>query len=120
MIHRWFIAPALACVLICVSPTVDGGWLDPRFDLGGANGTIASLVEFHGALYAVGGFTRIGGVDAPGLARWNDAKWEAIQPGLNASVYSAVATDEAMYFAPGLLRWDGQSWTLLGNPEGCG
>jgi len=117
-IHRRFIPPALACILICVSSTVDGGWLDPRFDLGGANGTIASLVEFHGALYAVGGFTRIAGVDAPGLARWNGAKWEAIQPGLNASVYSAVATDEAIYFAPGLLRWDGQSWTLLGNPEG--
>jgi hypothetical protein len=104
--------------LASVSARVEGGWLDPRFDLAGANGPIASLVEFHGALYAVGGFTRIAGIDAPGLARWNGAKWEPIQPGLNASVYSAVATEDAMYFAPGLLRWDGQNWTLLGNPDG--
>src|SRR6188474_2803720 len=54
------------------------GWLDPRFDLPGANGAIHSLIEFRGALYAVGGFTRISGVDAPGMARWTGSKWEAI------------------------------------------
>ena len=128
MTSRRCFSSALVCFFLAAAPEgVSGGWLDPRFDLAGANGTITSLVEFRGALYAVGGFTRIGGVQAPGVARWSGSKWEAIQPGLNASVTSAVATDEAMYFATylsqlnqpaGLLRWDGQTWTALGTPPG--
>jgi hypothetical protein len=104
-----------------------GGWWDTRFDLPGANGRIQSLVEFRGALYAVGYFTRIAGVKAPGVARWDGTRWVAITPGLNASVGAAVATDNALYFAAfqrqtnqptGLLRWDGQTWIALGTPPG--
>src|SRR4030095_6411384 len=86
--------------LLALDPgKVQGGWWDTRFDLPGANGPIQSLVEFRGALYAVGSFTRIAGVDAPGIARWDGTRWTAIPPGLNASVSAAVATDEAIYFA---------------------
>lgn len=101
---------------------VQAGWLDPRFDLPGANGTIASLVEFRGALFTVGSFTRIGGMAAPGLARWNGSTWQAIQPGFRAEVSTAAATSDAIYFAlnrpAGLLKWDGQNWELLGTPPG--
>jgi len=119
---------SLTCLFLVLSCfTVQAGWLDPRFDLPGANGSIVSLLEFRGALYAVGGFTRIAGVDAPGVARWNGTNWQAVEPGLNAFVQSAVATDEAIYFAlwrqqltqpAGLLRWDGLSWTAPGTPPG--
>ena len=107
--------------------TVQGGWWDHRFDLPGANRRIQSLVEFRGALYAVGGFTRIAGVAAPGVARWDGTNWVAVEPGLNASVGAGVAAGEAMYFAAvryrldqpaGLLRWDGQVWTAPGTPQG--
>src|SRR5258708_23462760 len=120
---------AVLCLLSLETFTVQGGWWDTRFDLAGANGTIGSLVEFRGGVYAVGGFTRIAGVDAPdAFARWDGTNWVAIQPGLNASVTAAVATDQAIYFAAdqersdqqptGLLRWDGQTWTALGAPPG--
>ena len=107
--------------------TLHGGWWNPRFDLPGANGRIQSLVEFHGALYAVGYFTRIAGVNAPGVARWDGTNWVAVQPGLNATVGAAVATDDAIYFTAnqqrldqpsGLLRWDGNTWSAPGMPQG--
>ncbi len=114
--------------LLALGPVkAQGGWWDTRFDLPGANGRIQSLVEFRGALYAVGSFTRIAGVNAPGVARWDGTRWTAIPPDLNASVSAAVATDEAIYFAAdrrqidqpaGLLRWDGQTWSALGTPPG--
>jgi hypothetical protein len=78
-------------------------------------------------LYAVGGFTRISGVEAPGVARWDGANWTAIQPALSARVVSAVASGSTAYFATqrasadqaaGLLRWDGSAWTDLGIPVG--
>ena len=107
---------------------IQAGWLDPRFDLPGANGNITSLLEFHGRLYAVGIFTRIAGVDAPGVAVWDGTNWIAFKPGLNANVYAAVATEDGLYFVgatgqqppqpSGLLRWDGQTWTALGTPAG--
>lgn len=106
---------------------VQGGWLDPRFDLAGADGTISSLVEFRGALYAVGNFTRISGVNARGLARWDGSKWEPVEPGYNTSVAACVSSDEVLYFAlaccqvngpAGLMSWDGRNWKLLGTPSG--
>src|SRR5258708_25592679 len=117
------------CLLSLETFTVEGGWWDTRFDLPGPNGAVGRLVEFRGAIYAVAGFTRIAGVDAPYLARWDGTNWAAIHPGLNALVGSAVATDEAIYFGAvqqrldqpsGLLRWDGQTWTALGAPPGYG
>ena len=92
MINRGLILSILLCSLGQASLRLHGGWLDPRFDLAGANGNIYSLVEYRGALYAIGDFTRIAGINAPGLAHWNGVKWEAIQPELNASVFAAVAT----------------------------
>lgn len=120
---RWLVL----CLLWPGAAKVHAGWLDPRFDLPGANGPIQSLVEFGGALYAVGYFDRIGGVSAPGVAGWDGRRWTAVQPGLDASVAAAVATDEAIYFAAnrrqlsqpsGLVRWDGRTWTALGAPAG--
>ncbi|HYV27352.1 MAG TPA: hypothetical protein VFA77_07450, partial [Candidatus Eisenbacteria bacterium] len=115
------------CLLLGVASRAQGGWLGPSFDLPGANGPIQSLVEFHGALYAVGNFTHIAGVNAPGVARWDGTNWVAVEPGFNATVVAATASGDAMYFTAfhnrldqlaGLLRWDGSVWTALGTPQG--
>ncbi len=104
-----------------------GGWLDPRFDLAGANGAIQSIESFRGDLYIAGYFTRIAGVDAPGFARWDGTRWEAVQFPSDVRVVAAVARPQEMYFAlqccrvdkpAGLARWDGQRLTLLGLPKG--
>src|SRR5260370_4424161 len=85
------------CLLSLETFTVQGGWWDTRFDLPGPNGAVGSLVEFRGAIYAVAGFTRIAGVDAPYLARCDGTNWAAIHPALNPLARSAVATAEATY-----------------------
>jgi len=59
MTNRGSNSVVLIFALLAGSQGALAGWLDPRFDLPGANGVIHSLVEFRGTLYAVGGFTRI-------------------------------------------------------------
>ena len=121
----------LACLLlvVCASAAASGGW-DTRFALAGTDGDISSLVEFQGNLYAVGGFSHIAGIEAPGVARWDGVTWTAIYPEpTNAVVGAAVVTPDAMYFAfywtnpteestGGLLRWDGQNWQVVRTPTG--
>ncbi len=111
----------LLLVLSLPLTRVRAGWWDPRFDLGGANGRINSLVKFHDALYAAGSFTRISGVDAPGLARWDGTNWHPVQPAFSTRVFGAAASDEFLYctgFGGSLLRWDGTNRTMLLMPLG--
>ena len=121
----------LACVFLTLSAfaALSDGW-DPRFALAGADGNIASVVEFQGDLYAVGGFHHIAGIEASGVARWDGASWTPIQPEpTNAIVGEAVTTPDAIYFTfywtdptdestGGLLRWDGQYWDVIRTPSG--
>lgn len=119
----------LLLILLVLSLAVsraESGWFDPRFDVPGANGSIESLVEFHDCIYAIGHFTRIAGLNASGIARWDGTNWVAIQRAFQAPIMAAVATDEAIYVAThrtqtnssvALWRWDGENWTALGAPE---
>src|SRR5262245_9436836 len=54
------------------------GWIDPRFDLAGADGPINSIEEFNGHLYIAGDFTQVAGVPANGLARWTGTGWDSV------------------------------------------
>lgn len=103
------------------------GWFDPRFDVPGANGSIQSLVPFRDALYAIGRFTRIAGVNAPGIARWDGTNWTAIARGFSAPILAAISTENAIYVStyrtdssPSavLWRWNGADWKSLGAPDG--
>ena len=99
--------------------------IDPRFDLAGANGPIRNIELFRGDWYVAGSFSRIDGVAAPGIARWNGTRWQALTPPGNCKVWSAAASTEANYFLPvccqanaGIIRWDGQNWRESGFPKG--
>jgi len=79
----------------------DGQWWTV---LASANGSIGSLAAFDDGsgemLYAAGDFTSIGGVAAPGLARWDGAAWSPVA--LSGTVWAIeTANDglgEALFF----------------------
>lgn len=88
-------------------------------------------IALSGADVYVGGrFTRAGGVEANGLARWDGTAWHAVGTGLNGEVpwlSSMTMTIQdgslvaAWEFSPptrgtsGLARWDGTSLRPLGS-----
>ena len=92
--------------------------------------TINSLIEHNGLLYAAGGFTDVGGVAAPGVARWDGASWRALGAGIqvaptNFAVHQLVSFGQdliaAGWFdtadnapAPTVAAWNGTSWRAMG------
>lgn len=80
-------------------------------------------------LFVTGSFSTIGGVPAPGFAKWNGQSWApGIPPPPPATGVTRVAVLDdgsgpalhALVGGPGALRslqrWDGASWTALGSP----
>ena len=106
-------------------------WLPVFTD--GTNGLVNAMLRHNGDLYIAGSFSRIEGVQANGIARWNGTSWEAFgQPlsdsSTNRSV-NALASYNGELIAGGrfvipsvagtnnIARWDGDSWAALGT--GC-
>ena len=84
-------------------------------------------------LYAGGGFSYIGGVEANGIARWNGASWEPLGPGVDGTVHDIVSFDDgsgpalyvagSFYHAGGLpirfiARWRDGEWSDPGADLG--
>lgn len=83
-----------------------------------------------GTLYASGGFTRIEGVVAPGIARWTGSAWEALSApgnGIKGDVRALVRDGQGNLYAGGsfsiaggvpvknIAKWDGTRWSALGS-----
>ncbi|MCA8965469.1 MAG: hypothetical protein KDC48_11310 [Planctomycetes bacterium] len=70
---------------------------------------------------AAGWFTVIGGVPAPGIARWNGANWSALGggPGWEVRALATLANGDLAvgggdFFTGNVASWDGTTWTQLG------
>jgi hypothetical protein len=106
-------------------------WLPVFTD--GTNGRVLAMLRHNDQLYIAGSFSRIEGVQANGIARWNGTSWEAFgQPLADASSLRTVktlASYNGELIAGGqfsiptvagtsnIARWDGSSWAPLGS--GC-
>jgi hypothetical protein len=67
----------------------------------------------HPVLIATGPFYRAGAAQAPGVALWDGAAWNALPPGPGFAG-KPFAFDHSVYV--GLDRYDGQAWTQLPAP----
>ncbi|MGD8451626.1 MAG: hypothetical protein PVJ57_07380 [Phycisphaerae bacterium] len=82
------------------------------------------------ALYAGGAFETAGGMDIPGIARWDGETWSPVGGGLDGHVETLAVIDDgsgpALYaggrFATAggepancIARWNGQRWSALGS-----
>ncbi len=89
------------------------------------------------ALFAAGGFTAAGGIEANGIAKWNGKAWSPLGSGLKDKFGGPVTTlavyddgkGPALYAggffttagdvaANQVAKWDGKSWTSLGSRFG--
>ncbi len=85
---------------------------------------VSGLAEFSGDLVVSGGFTTAGGVNAPGIGRWDGSSWHAVEGALVAggplfplgerlvvtaslSQYNGIRSDAA--------EWDGREWFHTGT-----
>jgi len=103
----------------------------------GFSSNVNALVAFDDgsgpALYAGGSFSQIGGVTAPGLARWNGTYWAAVGTGANGPILTLKVVDlgtgpslyaAGSFFTIGGLstrnvaRWTGSGWAALGGGLG--
>ncbi|HWL93036.1 MAG TPA: hypothetical protein VNT79_05845 [Phycisphaerae bacterium] len=92
---------------------------------GDTSGQIRKLAIYNGDLIAAGSFTKIGGVDAANIARFDGSTWHPLGNGLN-HVVRTIAVYNGELFAGGfftdaggptgdyLARWNGSSWQPVG------
>jgi trimeric autotransporter adhesin len=112
----------------------DENW-DPTFGTPGVEGTISAMAVSGNDLYVGGLFSRIGGVNATNVARWDGTNWNSLGPGLGIQpdrfrgVRAILATGNELYAAGGftnsgsesvshLVKWDGTTWISVGNSFG--
>lgn len=111
-------------------PPWDGIW-DKQF-YGETNGRVMVLLaDGAGNIYAGGEFTRIGGVSARYIAKWNGSEWLPVGTALFGGPVFALAFDASgnLYAggnfssvggvtARGVAKWDGSTWSGLGVGTG--
>jgi trimeric autotransporter adhesin len=93
---------------------------------GGANQRIDALAVMGGDIFVGGVFSRIGGVSASRIARWDGSQWHPLGSGVNSFVSALTVDGDALYaggqfsFAGGaaasrIARWQGGEWHSLGS-----
>jgi hypothetical protein len=100
---------------------VNGSTLSPVTETGnyGFNGRVAAIAVAGANVYAGGGFTAIGAVDANRIGRWDGTQWKPMGPGFTGPVF-AVAVRGGEVFAGGefISRWNGSQWLSMGGVSG--
>jgi hypothetical protein len=71
---------------------------------GGMDLAIGSLEVYNNNLYAMGPFTKSGGVTTNGIARWNDTIWKPVGSGFDYSAYSYLKTHGNSLYAGGEFK----------------
>ncbi len=109
----------------------DENW-DYRFGHpAGTDGIVNAMVVDGSNLYIGGDFTKVGGVAARGIAKWDGNSWSPLGEGLPrttlANVIHALALDGNDLYAGGeffniggvstrsIAKWNGSSWSALGG-----
>jgi hypothetical protein len=102
---------------------LEGSYSNPQ---NGANGIIRQFQVYQDKLYAAGDFTKIGGIDAHGLAIYDGKQWSGLCEELQVDqVYQLVEYQDKI-FVSGSSReagrdgvrkfafWNGKKWQTLG------
>jgi hypothetical protein len=103
----------------------DENWQD-NFRLPGTDGTVYVVLPVGSAVYIGGAFTKVGGIKANFIAKWDGTQWSALGVGVSGAVSALCASGTDLYVATsfyvsggvasGVSKWNGTSWTsLAGN-----
>lgn len=102
----------------------EGDWL--TFPGNGADGDVHAVAVFGGALFLGGNFSRVGGVPAENIARWDGASWKSVGWGTNGPVRTLAVFDGILIAggefssvdeieAFGIAQWNGNAWAPMGS-----
>ena len=89
--------------------------------LGIVGGFTYAMTTFQGALVVAGSFSGVGGVTAPGIARWNGTTWSPLGSGTTGTVRAMAIYNSLLYVGGtftsiggvavgNLAAWNGTSW----------
>jgi trimeric autotransporter adhesin len=104
----------------------DDNW-DARFFENGSDAVVRAIVSSGTTVYVGGDFTRMFGVAASGLARWDGASWTGVGGGLAGGAVLAIAVSGNDVYVGGefssaggtpasrIAKWNGTSWSTLGS-----
>jgi hypothetical protein len=100
----------------------------------GTNGAVFAVAVSGSDVYIGGDFTKVGGIDANYIARWNTvtSTWSALGTGIGGTspfVRALAVNGSDLYVggifttaggapATGIARWDGTSWSAVGGGVG--
>ena len=90
----------------------------------GMDGFVNTVVQYKGALYAGGAFSRAGGQPAQGIATWREDRWFSLASGLGDYVTTMTSANGEVYVggvfdhagngrANRLARLDGTNWEVV-------
>ncbi len=83
------------------------------------NGIGFALAELGGNIYLGYSGTSVGGVSASRVAMWDGTNWNALDTGLNGTVYALTVYGSNILaggaFTNGLSEWNGAAWTTFGG-----
>lgn len=103
-----------------------GGGVSGRFVFDSASDEIYALAHDGQDLYVGGQFTGAGGLSVGGVAKWNGTSWEALEAGVDGTVYALAIGPGGKVYAGGsfikagdqevnhVTMWNGASWEPLG------
>src|SRR4051812_21782875 len=92
----------------------------------GLNGEANCAVHLGGNLYVGGAFSKAGGLDAPGIARWDGRNWFPVGQGVRGGVWALAVKGGELYVggsfvtigsvsATNIAKWTGHEWQNLGS-----
>ena len=116
--------PRLRAVLAArTAPTdsADAHWR-AGYGLPVPDGPIQALLPHGDGLVVGGKFSRIGDMDAPGIAAWDGSSWSEL-PGYDGQAVLDLAPYPGGFVALGywgVRQWDGRAWHELGFPSEAG
>jgi hypothetical protein len=111
--------------------TGDENWQD-NFRLPGTDGTVSVVLPVGSTVYIGGSFTKVGGINANFIAKWDGTQWSALGAGARGVVNALCASGTDLYVASsfsvssgmgsqavsGVSKWNGTTWTpLAGNAQ---
>jgi hypothetical protein len=82
-----------------------------------SGGSVLALTVYDGRLIAAGSFSKIGDIEALGIASWDGTSWTPLGTGPAVGRISALTTYDGKLIAGGSLgiaAWDGSIWAPLG------
>src|SRR5947209_5953970 len=79
----------LALTLRSLAASGDENW-DSAFGVPGADGPVYTIVSTGNEIYFGGRFSKIGGIEAMNVAKWNGTNWAPVGGGIRGGMYPIV------------------------------